>query len=136
MALVALVSAAFVAMVSAAFVAMVSATFVTLVSVAFVKLVQKDAHDHAIWTVAVVSNPVVTDHHPRHSLIGIGGRDRSRDTFSALALHFPSAGGGDGGNPGGSPGGSGVPGDSRGAGGVSGGSRGTSSKNVNLGGGG
>ena len=39
-----------------------------LVSVASVVLVQKDAHHHAIWTVAVVSHPVVTDHHHCHSL--------------------------------------------------------------------
>ena len=48
--------------------ALVSAAFVALVSVAFVVRVQKDAHDHAIWVVAVVSHPVVTDHHNRHSL--------------------------------------------------------------------
>ena len=30
-------------------------------------LVREDVLDHAIWTVAVVSHPVVTDHH-RHSL--------------------------------------------------------------------
>ena len=34
----------------------------------FVVLVQKDPHDHAIWIVAVVSHPVVTDHHHCHSL--------------------------------------------------------------------
>ena len=39
-----------------------------LVWVAFVVLVRKDAHDHAIWTVVVVSHPVVTNHHHRHSL--------------------------------------------------------------------
>ena len=39
-----------------------------LVSVAFVALVRKDVHDHAIWTVVVVSHPVVTDHHHRHTL--------------------------------------------------------------------
>ena len=43
-----------------AFVALVSAAFAALVSVAFVVLVQKDAHDHAIWAVVVVSHPVVT----------------------------------------------------------------------------
>ena len=32
--------------------------FVALVSVAFVVLAREDAHDHAIWTVAIVSNPV------------------------------------------------------------------------------
>ena len=42
--------------------------FVVLVSAAFVVLVQKDAHDHAIWTVAVGPHPVVTDHHHCHSL--------------------------------------------------------------------
>ena len=47
---------------------LVSAASVALVSVAFVVLVQKDAHDHAIWTVAVVSHPVVSDHHHCHSL--------------------------------------------------------------------
>ena len=30
-------------------------------------LVRKDVHDHAIWTVVVVSDSVVTDHHHRHS---------------------------------------------------------------------
>ena len=41
----------------------------TLVSAVFVALVRKDAHDHAIWTVDVVSHLVVTDHHHhRHSL--------------------------------------------------------------------
>ena len=35
---------------------------------AFVALVRKDVLDHAIWTVAVVPHPVVTDHHHRHSL--------------------------------------------------------------------
>ena len=35
---------------------------------AFVALVRKDVLDHAIWTVTVVSHPVVTDHHRRHSL--------------------------------------------------------------------
>ena len=49
-----------------AFVVLVSAAFVALVSVASVVPVQQDAHDHAIWT--VVSHPVVTDHHHRHSL--------------------------------------------------------------------
>ena len=42
--------------------------FVALVWVAYVVLVRKDAHDHAIWTVVVVSHPVVTNHHHRHSL--------------------------------------------------------------------
>ena len=55
-------------MVLVAFVALVSAAVVALVSVAFVAFAQKDAHDHAIWTVAAVSHPVVTDHHHRHSL--------------------------------------------------------------------
>ena len=55
-------------MVSVAFVVLVSAAFVALVSVAFVVLVQKGADDHAIWTVAVVSHPMVTDHHHCHSL--------------------------------------------------------------------
>ena len=36
--------------------------------VSFVALVRKDVLNHAIWTVAVVSHPVVTDHHHRHSL--------------------------------------------------------------------
>ena len=64
------------------------------------------------------------------------GRDRSRDTFSALALPLPLASGGAGSNPGGSPGESGGRGGPGGAGGVSGGSRGTSgsSKEVNSGG--
>ena len=44
-----------------ALVALISA-FVALVSVAFVVLVRKDAHDHAIWTVVVVSHLVVADH--------------------------------------------------------------------------
>ena len=35
---------------------------------AFVALVRKDVLDHAMWTVAVVSHPVVTGHHHRHSL--------------------------------------------------------------------
>ena len=39
-----------------------------VVPVAFVALVREDVLDHAIWTVAVVSRPVVTDHHHRHSL--------------------------------------------------------------------
>ena len=39
-----------------------------MVPVAFVALLRKDVVDHAIWTVAVVSHPVVTDHHHRHSL--------------------------------------------------------------------
>ena len=55
-------------MVPVAFVVLVSAAFVALVSVAFVKLVQKVAHDHAIWTIAVVSHRVLTDHHHCHSL--------------------------------------------------------------------
>ena len=38
-----------------------------VVLVAFVALVRKDVLDHPIWTVAVVSHPVMTDHH-RHSL--------------------------------------------------------------------
>ena len=42
--------------------------FVALVSVAFVPLVREDAYDHAIWTVVVVTHPVVTDQHHRHSL--------------------------------------------------------------------
>ena len=45
---------------------------VALVSVAFGVLVSKDSHDHAIWTVAVVSHLVVTDHSSSLSLIGIG----------------------------------------------------------------
>ena len=48
--------------------ALASVPFVALVSVAFVVLVQKDAHDHAIWIVAVVSHPVVTDHQHRLAL--------------------------------------------------------------------
>ena len=39
---------------------------VALVSAAFVVLVRKDAHDHAIWTVVVVSHLVVTDQHHHH----------------------------------------------------------------------
>ena len=35
---------------------------------AFGALVREDVLDHAIWTVATVSHPVVTDHHHRHSL--------------------------------------------------------------------
>ena len=58
----------FVLVVPVAFVALVSVAFVALVSVAFVALVLKDAYDHVIWTVVVVSHPVVTDHHHRHSL--------------------------------------------------------------------
>ena len=46
----------------------VSVAFVPVVPVVFVALVRKDAVDHAIWTVVVVSHPVVTDHHHRHSL--------------------------------------------------------------------
>ena len=53
--------------VEVAFVAVVSEAFVALVSVAFVVLVREDAHDHAIWTVVVVSHLVVTSHHHRHS---------------------------------------------------------------------
>ena len=45
--------------------------FVALVSAAFMMLVRKDAHDHAIWTVVVVSHPVVTDL-SSSPLIGIG----------------------------------------------------------------
>ena len=51
-----------------AFVALVSATSVTLVSVVFVVLVRKDAHDHALRTGVVVTHPVVTDRHHRHSM--------------------------------------------------------------------
>ena len=39
-----------------------------LVSVAFVMPVRKDAHDDAIWTVLVVSHPVMIDHRHRYSL--------------------------------------------------------------------
>ena len=41
-----------------------------VVPVAFVALVRKDVRDHSIWTVAValVSHPLVTDHHHGHSL--------------------------------------------------------------------
>ena len=46
----------------------VPVAFVALVSAAFVALVRNDVHDHAIWTVVVVSHPLVTDHHHRHSL--------------------------------------------------------------------
>ena len=52
-------------------VVLVSAAFVALVSVALVVLVREDAHDHAIWTVAVVFHPQVTGS-PSPSLIGIG----------------------------------------------------------------
>ena len=41
---------------------------VALVSVACVAIVRKDVLDQSIWTVVVVSRPVVTDHHHRHSL--------------------------------------------------------------------
>ena len=51
-----------------AFVALVPAAFVALVLVALVALVRESVLDHAIWTVVVVSHPVVTDHHHRHSL--------------------------------------------------------------------
>ena len=115
-------------------------TFVALVSVACVALVRKDALDHAIWTVVVVSHLVVTDHRRRHSLelvsveapeIEIGSGSLTR-YVSALALPFSPAGGGAGGNPGG-PGESGGPGGPGGAGGVSRRTSG-SSKKVNLGG--
>ena len=83
---------------------------------AFVARVRKDALDHAIWTVFVVSHPVVTDHiHWNWFQLGSSdrdrGRDRSRDAFSALALPLRGpAGGGAGSNLGGSPGESGGPG--------------------------
>ena len=48
---------------------LVPVAFVALVSAAFVALVRKDAHDHAIWVVVGVSQPVVADHHHhRHTL--------------------------------------------------------------------
>ena len=104
----------------------------------------KDAHDHAIWTVVVVSHPVVTDHHHRHSLelVSVEAPVIEIVVVIAHAMHFqlllvlshqqveelgailwcPGESGGSGG-----------PGGARG---VSGGSRGTSgsSKKVNLGG--
>ena len=47
-------------MVPVAFVVLVSAAFVALVPVAVCgACVRKDAYDHAIWTVVVVSHPVV-----------------------------------------------------------------------------
>ena len=60
-----------------------------LVSVAFVVLVQKDAHDHAIWTVAVVSHPVVTDHHC-HSLelVSVEAPVMEIVVVIAHAIHF------------------------------------------------
>ena len=39
-----------------------------LVPVALVAFVREDVLDHAIWTGAVVSHPVVADHHRHHSL--------------------------------------------------------------------
>ena len=81
---------------------------------ALAALVREDVLDHAIWTVAVVSHPVVADHHRYHSH-GIGlscgsgggdrGRDRSRNAFSALTLtlSLPPASGGAGSHSGGSP---------------------------------
>ena len=61
-----------------------------LVSVAFVVLVHKDAHDHAIWTVVVVSHPVVTDHHPRHSLELVSVEAPVIETVVVIAhaIHF------------------------------------------------
>ena len=114
---------------------MVPVSFVAPVSAVFVALVREDVLDHAIWTVVVVSHPMVTDHHHQALVIEIV-------VVTAHAIHFQFllflshqlveemgailvvqanlAG----------PGGSG------GAGGVSGGSIGTSrsSKKVNLGG--
>ena len=39
-----------------------------MVPVAFVAIVREDVLDHAIWTVLVVSRPVVADDHRHHSL--------------------------------------------------------------------
>ena len=51
-----------------------------VVPLAFVALVRKDVLDHAIWTVAVVSHPVVTDHHHRNRHSGV---------FTQAAEHAP-----------------------------------------------
>ena len=69
--------------------ALVSAAFVALVPVAFVVLVQKDAHDRATWTVAVVSHPAVTDQH-RHSLELVSSEAPVNEiaVVIAHAMHF------------------------------------------------
>ena len=101
-----------------------------MVTVAFVALVRKDVHDHAIWTVVVVSHPVVSDHHHRHSLelVFVEAPVTEIVVVIAHAIHVQlllflshqqveelgSA-------PGVSPGESGGPGGPGGAGGVSGG---------------
>ena len=61
-----------------------------LVSVAFVALVREDVLDHAIWTVAVVSHPVVTDHHHRHSseFVSVEVPVMEKADVVALAVHF------------------------------------------------
>ena len=86
-----------------------------VIPVVFVALVRKDMLDHAIWTVAVIPHPVVTDHRHSFKLVSV----------EAPVIVFPPAGGGARGNPGGSPGESGGPGGQGGAGGVPGGLRGT-----------
>ena len=94
-----------------------------LLAVAFEGFVREDALDHAIWTVAVVSHPVATDHHRHHSLelVSVEAPVIEIVVVIAHAMHFQlllflplqqveELGEGGGGNPGGSPGGSGGPG--------------------------
>ena len=109
-----------------------------LVPVALVALVRENVLDHAIWAVAVVSHPVVADHHRHHSLQLDSVQAPVMEIADVIAhtTHFrlflslsslPPAGGGAGIHPGGSPGGSGGPGNGDGPRGTSG-----SSEKVNL----
>ena len=56
---------------------------------AFVALVRKDVLDHAIWTLAVVSNPVVTDRHDHQSLelVSVGAQVIEIVVVIADAMH-------------------------------------------------
>ena len=105
---------------------------------AFVALVREDVLDHEIWTVSVVSHPVVTDHHHHgHSLelVSVEAPVIEIVLVIAHAIHFQLLlfRWRSGSNPGGSPGESGGPGCARG---VSGGLRraSVSLKKVTLGG--
>ena len=52
---------------------------------------REDVLDHAIWTVAVVSHPVVTDHHRHHSLelVSVEALVMEIAVVIAHAMHFP-----------------------------------------------
>ena len=97
---------------------------------ALVALVREDVRDQAIWTVAVVSQPVVADHHRHHlweldyveaPVMEIADVIAHAMHFSALALsRSPTSRWRSWGHPGGSTRGSGGPGDGDGPRGTSG----------------